>query len=283
MHNVYMTFNGGTEMTNDPIQAWLNAAGRYPILPKSEIIRLAKKRDTFPEGSAAYNRVVNKICQHNLRLIPRIVSSYIRKRKRLSMASPVVIDLFQQGYFGLRRAAEKFDASRGYTFSTYAQPWIYQAFYRWHNAHDRLIYIPEGTMGEILYRRRNGHPSSSRTAPYSEELIQKAEHAMTVASIDVPLEEDSSSSLADILHTDNLLFDPDFDRSSRQRQLRNLLNDCGIKPRVQEIVMTYARKGNMRTTAYKLGVSKTTCQNLYQEAVRTIKEKVDSGAARLKR
>lgn len=33
-------------------------------------------------------------------------------------------DLFQAGYFGLRRAAEKFDASRGHKFSTYALPWV---------------------------------------------------------------------------------------------------------------------------------------------------------------
>jgi RNA polymerase sigma factor (sigma-70 family) len=33
-------------------------------------------------------------------------------------------DLFQAGWFGLRRAAERFDPGLGYKFSTYALPWI---------------------------------------------------------------------------------------------------------------------------------------------------------------
>lgn len=271
-------------MTADPIQTWLNSAGRYPILPKQEIIRLAKKRDTFAEGSAGYNRIVNKICQHNLRLIPAIVTGYVRKRKKMSMFSPVISDLFQQGYLGLRRAAEKYDGTRGYTFSTYANPWIYQAFYRWHNAHDRLIYIPEGTMGEILYRRRNGRPSKNSASTKNEALIRAAEKSMSVASIDVPLEDDSTSSLSDILHEENLLFNQSVDLADyRRQQLRQVMSDCGIKPRVQKIVMTYARKGNMVMTAHKLGIAKDTCQNLYQEALRTIKAKAEQGAVKLKR
>ena len=42
------------------------------------------------------------------------------------MHSEVASDLLQQGY-RLRRAAEKFDATRGFAFSTYAYSWISQA------------------------------------------------------------------------------------------------------------------------------------------------------------
>ena len=60
-------------MTNDPIQAWLNAAGRFPLLPQTEMIRLAKKRDTLEPNSKAYIKIINKICEHNLRLVPNVV------------------------------------------------------------------------------------------------------------------------------------------------------------------------------------------------------------------
>ena len=271
-------------MTNDPIQAWLNAAGRYPILPRQEVIRLAKKRDSLPQGSAAYIKVVNKLCQHNLRLIPRIVSAYVSKRKKISMNSPVVGDLLQQGYIGLRRAAEKFDPAKGYTFSTYAHSWIYQAFYRWHNSHDRSIYIPENTLCEIIYRARNGEPSKSKNGRIKEPMLNAARRSMAVLSIDVPLEDDSEATFADVLCEENLLLDstPDSDKWAA-RQLDSLMQDCGIKPRVQQVVRTYARKGNMMATAYQLGISKTTCQNLYQEAVRTMKTKVENGSAKLVR
>ena len=114
-------------MTVDPIQLWLNAAGRFPLLPSVEMIRLAKKRDTLEPGSAAYVKIINKICEHNLRLVPNVARKYLSKRKGLSMRSEVAGDLLQQGYLGLRRAAEKFDATRGFAFSTYAYSWIYSS------------------------------------------------------------------------------------------------------------------------------------------------------------
>ena len=45
-------------MISDPIQSWLNNAGRFPLLPKSEMIRLAKKRDTLEPGSMEDVRAV---------------------------------------------------------------------------------------------------------------------------------------------------------------------------------------------------------------------------------
>lgn len=269
---------------SDPIQSWLNAAGRFPTLPKEEIIRLAKKRDTLPKGSAAYVKVINKICQHNLRLIPRIVGGYVSKRKKISMSSVVVSDLLQQGYFGLRRAAEKFDATKGYTFSTYSSSWIYQSIYRWHNAHDRPIYIPENTLCEVIYRARNGQPSKSKNGRIKESMLNAARRSMAVLSIDVPLEEGSEATFADVLCEENLVLDKTPGSGEwAAKQLDRLMQDCGVKPRVQQVVRTYARKGNMMATAYQLGISKTTCQNLYQEAVRSIKAKVEDGSARLVR
>jgi len=262
-------------MTTDPIQAWLNAAGRYPVLPRQEIIRLAKKRDSLPEGSAAYIKVVNKICQHNLRLIPRIVSGYVSKRKKISMNSPVISDLLQQGYVGLRRAAEKFDVTKGYTFSTYSSSWIYQSIYRWHNAHDRPIYIPENTLCEVIYRARNGQPSKSKNGRIKESMLNAARRSMAVLSIDVPLEEGSEATFADVLCEDNLVLDNKSQPDDRaELQLKNLMTECGIRPKVQDIVISYAKRGRMSIVAAHLSMSPKHCQNLYSEAVRIMKDKV---------
>ena len=264
-------------MTHDPIQSWLNAAGRFPLLPKTEMIRLAKKRDTLEPGSKAYIKIINKICEHNLRLIPGIVRQYLAKRIGYTMNDVVASDLLQQGYIGLRRAAEKFDPTKGYTFSTYAYSWIRQAFTRWHNSHDRMVYIPENTMCELLYRQRNGHPSKSKNGRISDAVLGSARRSMVIGSIDVSLGDDEDGQLLDVLSNENRIIDtksiPD---GKAELELRDLMAKCGIKPRTQDIVVAYAKRGRMSVVATKVGMSTKSCVALYREAVRAMKRTVEA-------
>ena len=266
---------------SDSIQSWLNAAGRFPLLPQSELIRLAKKRDSLKPGSAVYAKVINKICEHNLRLVPNVVRSYIRKRSGYTMGSEVISDLLQQGYIGLRRAAEKYDPSLGYAFSTYAHRWISQAFIRWHNSHDRTIYIPENSMCEVLYRWRNGKPSRSKNGKIGSSIINCAIRATEISSIDQRAGEDGdTATIADLISEENLILPrTSADKSYAEVKIKNLMDECGIKPRVQSIVMTYAKKGNMKMTAYKLGLCSNTCRKLYNEAFEVMKSKADEKEA----
>jgi RNA polymerase primary sigma factor len=51
-------------------------------------------------------------------------------------------DYFQEACLGLIRAAEKFDATRGFRFSTYATPWIRQATRRAEADRGRTVRLP---------------------------------------------------------------------------------------------------------------------------------------------
>ena len=263
-------------MSNDPIQAWLNSAGRFPLLPQEEIIRLANKRDTLKPGTAAYVKVINKITNHNLRLVPNVVRRYLAKRVGFSMSSDVALDLLQQGYLGLRRAAEKFDAARGFTFSTYAYSWIYQSFSRWHNSHDRAIYIPENAMTEVLYIKRHGKRSKSKNGTIGEDVLNAIRGSMEVSSIDKQSNNDEDAcTVAELMCDDNRLISNEPTLEGRgELKLRDLMAECGIKPKTQDVVISYARRGRMSIVAAKLGLKTRTCQNLYQEAVREMKAKV---------
>lgn len=266
---------------SDSIQSWLNAAGRFPLLPQTELIRLANKRDTLAPDSQAYLKTINKICEHNLRLVPNVVRKYINKRAGYTMGSEVVPDLLQQGYIGLRRAAEKYDPSTGYTFSTYAYSWIYQAFVRWHNSHDRSIYVPENAMVEVLYRRRHGEPSKSKNGRIGDNILNCAVRAMEVSSIDQRAgDDDETATLADLMSDENRITDKVSPLEGRaELQLKDLMAECGIRPRTQDIVLAYAKRGRMSTVAARLSLSPKHCQNLYQEAVRDMKAKVEEKEA----
>eukprot|EP00428_Durinskia_dybowskii_P049682 CAMPEP_0170320508 /NCGR_PEP_ID=MMETSP0116_2-20130129/60993_1 /TAXON_ID=400756 /ORGANISM="Durinskia baltica, Strain CSIRO CS-38" /LENGTH=647 /DNA_ID=CAMNT_0010573289 /DNA_START=67 /DNA_END=2010 /DNA_ORIENTATION=- len=87
--------------------------------------------DMMLEGREAKQRMV----QSNMRLVVSIARKY-------SNVGVGLQDLVQEGSIGLSRAAEKFDPSKGFKFSTYASWWIQQAVFRSIAYHSRTIRLP---------------------------------------------------------------------------------------------------------------------------------------------
>jgi RNA polymerase primary sigma factor len=125
---------------------WLDSIGRIPLLTPAEEIELGtaiqrwqQHPDPCPPGVRRRGmRARDRFVSANLRL----VIAYIAKRcHRLAKAYDRE-DLIQAGNLGLITAAERFDPSKGYRFSTYAYWWIRQAINRWVDQHGRSIAIP---------------------------------------------------------------------------------------------------------------------------------------------
>src|SRR5690242_10247388 len=79
--------------------------------------------ETFNRYIAGDQEARQRIIIANLRLVMNIAKKYVGRGLPLA-------DLIQEGNFGLMRAVEKFDPSRGHKFSTYATWWIRQAILR---------------------------------------------------------------------------------------------------------------------------------------------------------
>jgi RNA polymerase primary sigma factor len=144
-------------MSNDHFRDYLNIIGRYPLLTAEQEIQLSRQVHRMLELNAKDGpltkreereikigkRAKESIMNCNLRLVVHIAKRYTI---RLRFNGMDMMDLIQEGAIGLNRAAEKFDGTKGYRFSTYAYWWIRQAINRAIDVKERLIKMPSNAL-----------------------------------------------------------------------------------------------------------------------------------------
>jgi RNA polymerase primary sigma factor len=108
---------GGDGQTVDSVRQYLREIARAPLLTAKEEVELAQRAEEGDEEA------VQRLIRSNLRLVVHVAKRYLNRGMPL-------MDLIQEGNFGLMRAVQKFDWRRGFRFSTYATWWIRQAITR---------------------------------------------------------------------------------------------------------------------------------------------------------
>lgn len=103
----------------------------------SRVIQQGMAPDATPSQVKAGKRAKEKFIKANMRLVFKVASRYENSLYKLDYC-----DLVSHGTLGLIRAVEKFDAERGYKFSTYSYKWIQQSIQRGIMNEGRLIRLP---------------------------------------------------------------------------------------------------------------------------------------------
>jgi RNA polymerase primary sigma factor len=184
---------------------FLNELGRFPLLTATEEIELAKR---IERGDLAAKE---RMILSNLRLVVSIAKKY-------QGSDLPLLDLIQEGIFGLVRASEKFDWRKGYKFSTYATFWIRQAIQRGIETKARTIRIPihvgqrERKIAKAereLSTKLGRAPTDEEIAQYAEltiEHVQDAREAIrTITSLDRPVGEEGETAFGDLLPSEGPL------------------------------------------------------------------------------
>ncbi len=102
----------------DAINLYLQEIGHNPLLTVEEEVSLGFR---VQQGDLTAR---NRLIECNFRLVVRIARRY-QQRHTLPL-----LDLIEEGNLGLIRAAELFNPTRGFRFSTYATWWIREGIER---------------------------------------------------------------------------------------------------------------------------------------------------------
>jgi RNA polymerase sigma factor (sigma-70 family) len=155
---------GQSSEEEDLLQLYLNDIGKYPLLTRDDEVRLGTLAQA---GQAAATRLAEgdvlttalqeelddavragedaarKFVRSNLRLVVSIAKKY-------QASGLPLLDLIQEGNFGLIQAVERFDPRRGFKFSTYATWWIRQTIARGIANTSRTIRLPVHAGDQLL-------------------------------------------------------------------------------------------------------------------------------------
>ena len=162
-----------TNFSYEDVTYWMDTACSYPLLPREEVLALARTIQSSEIGSKRYNKCVNKLVNHNLRLVIDFVRKFMHKfPSSNNEARMSKTDLLQQGSIGLIRAAQLYDPTRGYAFSTYAIHWIRQSVTRYYNKYQSCVLLPESAIKDSLQYSKGKTDFTRKGRPRNLELIK---------------------------------------------------------------------------------------------------------------
>ncbi len=196
------------DFVNDLTQIYFNEIGQHTLLKADEELALAR---AMAQGDFEARQ---QLIERNLRLVVSIAKHYTNR----GLALP---DLIEEGNLGLIHALEKFDAERGFRFTTYATWWIRQAVERAIMSQSRTIRLPAHVVKELnvvlralRFLEMHGMPESREPSTDDvahllgkpvEQVRRVLRYNEHVTSLDAPLDRDGSVSIADGVADDGAL------------------------------------------------------------------------------
>ncbi len=186
-------------MRESSFKLYLQSIGNYKTLTKEEEIELGKR---IKEGDMSAR---DELITRNLKFVVFQAKKYANPNHNIPLE-----DLVAEGNKGLITAAEKYDYSLGYRFSTYAGWWIKQAIMKFIVDNSRMIRIPAHVIKQFnqyrdaiqeLQAQGITSPTAAEIARQMKITVGKLEDLLewrkNSTSLDLIVGEDGESTLGD--------------------------------------------------------------------------------------
>jgi RNA polymerase primary sigma factor len=178
---------------------YMREAGEVALLTPAEEIQLAAR---IQRGDDAAR-------EHMIRANLRFVIKIAREYEHLGMS---LLDLINEGNIGLMKAVERFDPAKGGKLTTYASLWIKQQIRRALASQGKTIRLPVHvadkiyhiSQAEVRLRSHLGREANDEELAHElnikvSRLAQLRRAAARPSSLDAPLGDDTSSTVAEVI------------------------------------------------------------------------------------
>lgn len=192
-----------TNRESKSLDKYLQDISKIPLITADEEVELAQR---IRQGD---QQALEKLTTANLRFVVSVSKQY----QNQGLALP---DLINEGNAGLVKAAKRFDETRGFKFISYAVWWIRQAILQALAEQSRIVRLPLNKIGTInkinkaysfLEQSHERPPSPEEIANNLDMTVNNVKQSLKASpkhvSMDAPLREGETSSLYDVVNTND--------------------------------------------------------------------------------
>lgn len=261
----------------EALKTYLKEVKIIPLLTAQQEVDLSKKIKKGDE------RARKDMIRANLRLVISIAKKY------MYLGIPL-LDLVEEGNLGLMKAVDRFDAKRGFRFSTYAAWWIRQGITRSISEQGKMIRVPV-YMNELIAKWKKTKENLSqknKSVPSDEEIAKKLKLipekveqinfwlATSTSSLEAPIGDEEESSVMDLVQ-DHTTPAPDHEITKimdkdRLSALLEIMTDRERKVLDMRFGLDDGRTHTLAEVADKIGVSRERVRQIEEEALKKLRK-----------
>lgn len=271
-----------TDRSSRSIDAYLQEISKIEMVTPEEEVELSKR---IQQGDRA---AMERLVRANLRFVVSVAKQYQNMGMTLA-------DLINEGNCGLIKAAERFDATKGFKFISYAVWWIRQSILKALAEHSRIIRLPLNQIGTLnkmnrefskLEQKHEREPTADELATSLEVTEQKVSDTLRNSkghvSMDSPMKDDEEFSLKDVLENKET---PRTDEASMMDSLKKeIRRSLSYLPEREKKILEMSfgigrdHEASLEEIAMRMGMSKENVRRIKNKAIRRLRRADRNGA-----
>ena len=266
----------------DGVKSYLMSIGDHPRLSFDEEKELSIRA---LKGDAA---AINHLVECNLLLVVSIAKKY-------HGCGLPLLDLIQEGNIGLIKAAEKYDGTKGFRFSTYATYWIRQTISRALSDQSHTIRMPANIVELLnkikkksneMFQELHRQPTDEELAAALDVEVDKVQVALdmsqAISSLDSTVDDSGETCLADLISDNNAEYPiTNLIREANQEIINNVLDTLSAKE--AEVIrmrfgINHEKPMTLDAIGQHYGVSRERIRQIESKAIRKLRHPARAAA-----